>query len=486
MARLPVPGSDSNTWGNILNDFLGVEHNTDGTLKASGSLSDKVSTTDPRLSDTRTPTDNSVTTDKLQDNAVTGAKIATNTVPVSKLLLTGTADGTKFIRDDGTLQSISNGVTTRRVTVPIASDGQNSSVNTFTEFLWRTLVQLPATTTRWRLRIRNSRCGISGAAEDHQTGAITFPNGLYIGDPAYPSADGSWVGAMTGSPVQALSAFATPADGSDFTTDWVTDPTKQFSAGRTVCLSMGGTCASGQVIYREAVGGVVFAAAGTGQLAAQLAAPLGVKSAGALWLDARLEYEFQTPASQPMKVGLFIGDSVTLGVMSPLEGFGIFTHESWPGGAGLRNPFVAINAGVRGSTSADWTTNTDWKWTRLDLATSLPDFAVITLGHNELASTTATVKANLVTIAANIRARGIQRIYWGTVIPFGQTNTNETNRVALNAWLRSMPCGAAGVFDFDKALALQATPATADPDLATTVHPLHAGYQAMADLVRIG
>lgn len=31
MARLPVPGSDLNAWGTILNDFLGVAHNADGT-----------------------------------------------------------------------------------------------------------------------------------------------------------------------------------------------------------------------------------------------------------------------------------------------------------------------------------------------------------------------------------------------------------------------------------------------------------------------
>lgn len=41
MARLPNPGSDSGTWGAILNDFLSVEHNGDGTLKASGSLAAK-------------------------------------------------------------------------------------------------------------------------------------------------------------------------------------------------------------------------------------------------------------------------------------------------------------------------------------------------------------------------------------------------------------------------------------------------------------
>jgi hypothetical protein len=31
MARLPVPGSDNGTWGAVLNDFLDVEHNTNGT-----------------------------------------------------------------------------------------------------------------------------------------------------------------------------------------------------------------------------------------------------------------------------------------------------------------------------------------------------------------------------------------------------------------------------------------------------------------------
>ena len=44
MPRLPNPGSDNNQWGDILNDFLGVEHNSDGTLKSTGSLAAKEST----------------------------------------------------------------------------------------------------------------------------------------------------------------------------------------------------------------------------------------------------------------------------------------------------------------------------------------------------------------------------------------------------------------------------------------------------------
>jgi len=41
VARLPIPGSDSGAWGSILNDFLGVEHNSDGSLKSGGSLAAK-------------------------------------------------------------------------------------------------------------------------------------------------------------------------------------------------------------------------------------------------------------------------------------------------------------------------------------------------------------------------------------------------------------------------------------------------------------
>lgn len=43
--RLPSPGGDDNQWGDILNDFLSVEHNADGTLKirTDGTLTAKAS-----------------------------------------------------------------------------------------------------------------------------------------------------------------------------------------------------------------------------------------------------------------------------------------------------------------------------------------------------------------------------------------------------------------------------------------------------------
>lgn len=38
MVRLPSPGGDAGEWGQILNDYLQIEHNADGTLKKAGDI----------------------------------------------------------------------------------------------------------------------------------------------------------------------------------------------------------------------------------------------------------------------------------------------------------------------------------------------------------------------------------------------------------------------------------------------------------------
>jgi hypothetical protein len=43
MSRLPTVGSDSNTWGDVLNDYLPVSLDTDGTIKDSA-ISTKIGT----------------------------------------------------------------------------------------------------------------------------------------------------------------------------------------------------------------------------------------------------------------------------------------------------------------------------------------------------------------------------------------------------------------------------------------------------------
>jgi len=43
MSRLPVVGQDNNDWGNVLNDYLSVSLNADGTIKSSA-LTTKIGT----------------------------------------------------------------------------------------------------------------------------------------------------------------------------------------------------------------------------------------------------------------------------------------------------------------------------------------------------------------------------------------------------------------------------------------------------------
>jgi hypothetical protein len=44
MTRPPIPGSGDGQWGNILNDFLSVEHNTNGTLKKASDIANALAT----------------------------------------------------------------------------------------------------------------------------------------------------------------------------------------------------------------------------------------------------------------------------------------------------------------------------------------------------------------------------------------------------------------------------------------------------------
>ena len=79
MARLPLPGLDQGTWGDILNDYLSQVHNTDGTLKDNVITSSALA---PNAVDTTVVATASITEDKLDStvqaklNAGSGGTIA--------------------------------------------------------------------------------------------------------------------------------------------------------------------------------------------------------------------------------------------------------------------------------------------------------------------------------------------------------------------------------------------------------------------------
>lgn len=82
-ARLPTPGADDGIWGDLLNDFLAVEHNTDGSLKRSDeidSLASDVSEAKTKLSSVQQTATNAQSTanaaQQNSNNALTAANSA--------------------------------------------------------------------------------------------------------------------------------------------------------------------------------------------------------------------------------------------------------------------------------------------------------------------------------------------------------------------------------------------------------------------------
>lgn len=96
MARLPQPGGDKGSWGDILNDFLSQAHDTDGSLSADtvgvSQVEDQaISETklapavQTKLNNAPSVADDSISTVKLQDDSVTTIKLADDAVTSGKI-----------------------------------------------------------------------------------------------------------------------------------------------------------------------------------------------------------------------------------------------------------------------------------------------------------------------------------------------------------------------------------------------------------------
>jgi hypothetical protein len=104
-ARLPTPGSDDNTWGDILNTFLGVAHNSDGTL-----LTSALTTAGGVTSvNSKVPVGGAVTltaTDVGASTTLAGDTDVTITSPTNNQVLTYSSGTSKWIN-----QTAASGVT---------------------------------------------------------------------------------------------------------------------------------------------------------------------------------------------------------------------------------------------------------------------------------------------------------------------------------------------------------------------------------------
>jgi lysophospholipase L1-like esterase len=281
----------------------------------------------------------------------------------------------------------------------------------------RMVLRLPVATTRWRLRYANYNTLLSLALTTPMT-----VNGLWVGSPAFGAA--RWNGNFTAAPTQVLAGFSVPVDGTDYVSPWIDDPAQQFAPGVDKLLSWGTAITATGTGYTRggATQATLVGANGSATSANVSSGGVSITKAHVLG-DVRMEYEFV--GANP--VGLFIGDSITDG-----NGDGDLTsgqngtlpHETWPGAGALKNGFCAINLGISSANSSGtFSALSKWSFTRADLATTVPDFAVIALGANDLGSTAATIQGWQATVIANVKSLGIKRIYLATVTPrYGPAN----------------------------------------------------------------
>lgn len=188
MARLPIPGGDSGTWGTILNEFLAVSHNADGTLNSSAVSGATDSTLNALASyDTngilvQTATDtfagrNIVGTTNLI-SVTNGSGVAGNpTLTVGSLVVrTDTAQtiaGTKTFSVPPVIPTISN---TGTLTLPTSTDTLvgRATIDTLTN---KTLTDPSNTITANDLRSATTAVNVSGAAAPSAGQVLTATDG---------------------------------------------------------------------------------------------------------------------------------------------------------------------------------------------------------------------------------------------------------------------------------------------------------------------
>ena len=323
----------------------------------------------------------------------------------------------------------------------------------------RTLIDIPAPTSRWRLRVYNNHLRFSVANRP----GVTL-TGAWIGKPA--TSNGVPAGGFQAAPVQALTEW-TPTGTLDWVSDWVTAPAAQLDG--TMLLSLGWT-GDGSAIQQTM--GLFWTAPDAGLASQQAATGLTATTTGLL--DVVVEYEHGTGTESV----LWIGDSQS-------QGSGVGDHRlSHPHLYGRAHRVPVISGGYSGSGVLNYSSTAYRSWGHLGAVA--PTTLVIELGTNDLAAQTlATIQAGILTIAENARTLyPIRRVWVMTIPPRGATagSTIETRRAEVNAWLRSNPVGIDAVIDADRILRDPANPLRLAPEYeqADRLHWTAAGQAAIA------
>lgn len=316
---------------------------------------------------------------------------------------------------------------------------------------------------RFRVHIRN----INPRENTVRTGAVSFPQGLYLG--TAPTWDGSATGLT-----QIVGAFSTPENGDDWVSDWIE---QELPADSKHVLS--GAFVASDTVMNNA--GVCWTS--PGQVANSTAGTWEKKNMAPLdfWIEA------ETPASVP--VVAVVGDSLSSGTTSTMPVFDSTLSQYMRAKGGLPihyshvgDTYVSFN-GRGGPGSADYKRS---RWLHL----ARPDSVLVALGSNDIFGNSApidTIKARLLAGLEWIKPDLSETVFLSTIPPRDlETGAKEDVRRAYNAHLKTQTAtGGVARAVFDLAAAISADDETILPEFnGDGIHLNTAGYAAQAAKLR--
>lgn len=439
-----------------------------GGAAAAAAGTDYVAPSDSRLSDQRTPSDNSVTTSKVSDRQITDAKLLPSRV--------------------GGFES--TGVRRARTQLSAAATGGFGFANN--NWVFRLPFIATVDVSAFSITFANRWTGDPFNAAGSGTGVVTV-NSVWIGQAAL-DANGQPNGQFVpGTSKQVSNSLTVPTNGGDISTAWVSN--YPLVAGKLYLISYGLT----QDGANYAEGSNICWFAGTAANAGQNA-PSGIAPYMASTLDVRMDYRHGVEPS-----GLWIGPSIMQGLSNGLLN-GSLVGGAW-GWLNYPNRFsqprkhAAQVMAVKSSQYGDFTSGTGWRWVRAAIANQNIDYVVIgELGtNNSIAGTSlATSIADLRSLLSYIRTNLPGRpIYLCTNTPSSTLPSGKlTTAIAANGTsvVSDTDLGASGV-QIRVGIGLQAEvrttsaksgagPYTYTVPAMTYAHPVGERVQGPQDLIR--
>ncbi|OJU87783.1 hypothetical protein BGO17_02245 [Candidatus Saccharibacteria bacterium 49-20] len=466
-ARLPIPGKDDGRWGDILNEYLLVSHTEDGSLRSNAPTSgvvdevyvtnaiqgkvnrselsavattgsygdllnkpDLVLNNDARLTNTRVPTDNTVSTNKLTDGSVTEPKLAASNEPSSGDVLTWSGGALNWqVPASAPVQSVNGrtgAVVVSKADLGIENINNTSDANKPVSSATQTALNLKAneadlatvaTTGSYAdlsntpdvvlsddIRLTNSRTPTDGSVTEPKLAISNNPNnGDFI---AWNGSALTWT-AQTSSPVQSVNGHTgavvvTKGDVGLGNADNTSDASKPVSTATQTALDLKANTASLSAVatsgsYADLSNRPTLPTAGTG--AGNYAAGNDARITGALQssvVTTKGDLLAATGASSLNRVSVGTNGQVLTADSSEAAGVKWATVAS---GSGIvRQVYGAVTS----NTTAGSAANTDYVYIVQSAATiTLPD---VMFNHNQYVVKSVSSSANVIVNFTNGQA----------------------------------------------------------------------------------